>query len=566
MISWGFLQYGVYALLALIAGSLIAGRIPPLLGPATAWLERRDATLLLGLLGALMYWWMWGSLNTVPLVHDEAGYVLQAQIFARGMWAAPAPPLPHFFEQFHVFVTPVLAPKYPPGHALLLVPGVWLGVPGLVPVILNGLTGALLFAIVRRLSNPWVGILAWFLWLVAPANLFFRQSYFSEVSTGFLMLLAWWYLMEWRESGSLRSLVIVSAAVGWSAITRPLTALAFAIPIMVYVVWQGWQRREWRQLLIGAAVGAVMLLLLPWQSVRVTGDWRVTAYRHYSDVYFPFDVPGFDTQDLPPQRELPPDMQQFRQSYLQIHQAHTLEALPTTLRDRLKRILQSTWGSWGVALAPLAAIALLGMTVELGFALVSFALLVLAYLLFAHPAEWVLYYMEAQQIVVMVTAFGVWTLIQWVMRLQRRGAQLPAGESVIRGGVAVCAFLLVLAPFKAKFIAEVRDPFLARGVMQGAFRDMMAALPEPSIVFVRYSRIHDIHASLITNVPDLERANVWTVYDRGAENLDLLPYAEGRVPYIFDEQSGLLHPLDPATGDIAQEDDASVDQSPSGTP
>ncbi len=174
MIAWPLLELGIYAILALVAGSIVAGRLPPFLTRATDWLGTPWPVVGLGLVSAALSWWMWRSLDAVPIVHDEAGYVLQAQIFARGMWAAPAPPLPHFFEQFHVFVSPVLAPKYPPGHAILLIPGVLLGLPGLMPVVLNGLTGALLFALVRRLSNPWVGLLAWFLWLVAPANLFFR--------------------------------------------------------------------------------------------------------------------------------------------------------------------------------------------------------------------------------------------------------------------------------------------------------------------------------------------------------------------------------------------------------
>lgn len=554
MIAWAYLQLGIYAILALIGGSIIAGRLPPFLTRATDWLATTWAPAAVGVLSMMVVWYMWGSLNAVPIVHDEAGYLLQAQIYARGMWTAPAPPLPHFFEQFHVFVTPVLAPKYPPGHAILMIPGVWLGLPGLMPVVLNGLTGALVFALVRRLTNPWVGFLAWFLWLVAPANLFFRQTYFSEVSTGFLMLLAWWYLLDWRDSRTMRSLVFVSATVGWSAITRPLTALAFAIPIIVYVLWQGWRSKAWRQLVVGAAVGGLILLLLPWQSLRVTGDWTLTPYRHYSEVYFPFDVPGFDTHDSPAQRELPPDMVQFRTAYLPIHQAHTVEALPATLRDRVKLILQSTWGSWWVALAPLAAIALIGLTAEAGFALVSFVLLVLAYLLFAHPPEWVLYYLEAQQVVVMITAVGIWRLIQWLMRLQRRGAVIPAGEAIARGGVAVCAFVLVVAPFKAKFIGEVREPFMERGQLQSAFRAMLAQLPEPSVVFVRYSRIHDIHTSLITNVPNLDQAGAWMVYDRGVENLELMAEARGRVPYIFEEYSGVLHRMDPETGDILDAD------------
>jgi hypothetical protein len=566
MIAWPYLELGIYAILALVAGSLIGGRLPAFLTRATDWLGTSWPAVGIGLLSAALYWWIWGSLDAVPVVHDEAGYVLQAEIFARGMWAAPSPPLPHFFEQFHVFVSPVLAPKYPPGHAILLIPGVWLGLPGLMPVILNGLTGALLFSLVRRLSNPWVALLAWFFWLVAPANLFFRVSYFSEVSTGLLMLLAWWYLLDWRESGTTHSLLIVSAAVGWSAITRPLTALAFAIPIIVYVLWQGVQRQAWKQLVAGAAVGTVILLLLPWQNLRVTGDWSLTPYRHYSEVYFPFDVPGFDTHDSPSLRDLPPDMVQFREEFLPIHEAHTVDAIPTILPDRVKAILLSTWGGWWVALAALAAIGLIGISAEAVFALVSAVLLVVAYLLFAHPAHWVLYYMEAQEIVVMFTALGVGKVIQWILRVQRRGAVITDAESIARGGVAVCALLLVMIPFKARFISQTRKPFQERAHEMAAFRDQVAGLPSKSVVYVRYAPTHLFHMSLITNAPDLEKAGAWIVYDRGGENVELLAKADGRLPYIFEEQTGRLHPMDPETGGIHRPTEPLENQGPPETP
>src|SRR5262249_27550061 len=96
------------------------------------------ALVTMGVIGCI-----WGSLRQIPVVHDEASYLLQAETFARWRWAMPSPRLPDFFDQFHVLVTPTFASKYWPGHGILLVPGIWLGVPGLVPLLLNGLAAAL---------------------------------------------------------------------------------------------------------------------------------------------------------------------------------------------------------------------------------------------------------------------------------------------------------------------------------------------------------------------------------------------------------------------------------------
>ena len=71
-----------------------------------------------------------------------------------------------------------------------------------MPVILSGLTGAMLFLLARRLSTPSVALLAWLLWVVTPGNLRFRPVYLTESLTGLLWLASWWSLLEWRRRGA----------------------------------------------------------------------------------------------------------------------------------------------------------------------------------------------------------------------------------------------------------------------------------------------------------------------------------------------------------------------------
>ena len=113
---------------------------------------------------------VWRSLHEPGVVHDERAYLLQAEIFSRGHWAATSPPLAAFFEQMHVFIEPAVFAKYPPGHALTLVPGIWLGLPGLMPVVLAGFSGMLIFWLARR-SNEWTALLTWWLWTTAWVTL-----------------------------------------------------------------------------------------------------------------------------------------------------------------------------------------------------------------------------------------------------------------------------------------------------------------------------------------------------------------------------------------------------------
>src|SRR5687768_12391603 len=86
------------------------------------WL-RRFGHLGAAFVSVVVIWWVWGSIEPLPVVHDESSYVTQAEIFSRFRWTAQTPTFPEFFEQPHVLVVPAVASKYPPGHALLLAIG-----------------------------------------------------------------------------------------------------------------------------------------------------------------------------------------------------------------------------------------------------------------------------------------------------------------------------------------------------------------------------------------------------------------------------------------------------------
>jgi len=60
-------------------------------------LAGRGAVAAAALITAGVTWCVWRTLNDVGTIHDEASYLLQAEIFARGQWTAPGAPIPAFF-------------------------------------------------------------------------------------------------------------------------------------------------------------------------------------------------------------------------------------------------------------------------------------------------------------------------------------------------------------------------------------------------------------------------------------------------------------------------------------
>jgi hypothetical protein len=88
---------------------------------------------------------------------------------------------------------------------------------------------------------------------------------------------------------------------------------------------------------------------------------------------------------------------------------------------------------------------------------------------------------------------------------------------------------------------QARREQASRRAYQLAFSEAASTLPDArTIVFIRYSPRHFVHTSLIANHADLASARTWFVYDRGAEDAELMALAPDRVPYLFDERSGTL--------------------------
>lgn len=521
-------------------------------------LAGRGAVVAAAVVTAAVTLCVWRSLNDVATVHDEASYLLQAQLFARGQWTGPAAPIPAFFEQFHIFVDPVIASKYPPGHSLLLAPGIWIGLPGLVPLLLASGCGALVFALARRLTNPWIAVLTFALWLLGRSELRFHASYFSENTTAFCWLLGFWALLEFRERREASWLAVFTGCVAWGGITRPLTMVAYAIPSAVVVLWTLTRYRawSWRRLAPAAAVGAAIVALLFVGNAKVTGSWRTMPWNVWSREYMPWDKPGFGMDSTPPRRELPHVMSVFADQFSEFHKDYTLANLPTETWYRLSEISESTLGTWRrpdarTLLAPFALIGIVllawGRPVREGrFALVCAVALFASYLSYAHPAPWTLYYLESSWLLPFAAALGLWMTLTMVARRTRGPSVQLLRVASTPATFVTAAFLGALTWFAIPRVNGAREfADLSHATIRGWRTFVQAAIPdERAILFVRYTPTHYVHESLIANDPDLAGARLWIVFDRGAENRRLAALAPERTLYLFDEKTRVLTRLD----------------------
>ena len=479
---------------------------------------------------------VWGSLAKASIGSDEQAYLLQANIFASGRLVANARPLPEFFQQFHVFVTPVLAGKYPPGHALLLTLGIWLGLPGLVPALSTAIMCGALCVLAQRFADDLTAALTVGLATTSGIALRFNPSYFSETTTAMALVVSWWAILRYWETDRARWLALCGAASALGAITRPLTMLASGIPMLVLVFGIVGRRRAWKHLLPALPVAACILGFSAVWNARVTGHWYRLPWAEYARLYAPSDRLGFGASpDRPAAPSLTADEKATDEVYRQLHASYTIRDVPAAASDRAANIIRGTWSYGGVpGLAILIAVGLIPLAVSrltLGTVLCVFV----AYLFFAIPPTWTLYYLELQAPLGFLTAVGLVggtrAAVRWA---GRRRPAWEANRPAIVGAALGLVILWLAVPALAR-ISSYRRAHADYRRYHERFLSAVARLPSPrSIVFVRYAPGHG-EEKLVENVPDLASAPVWVVHDCGAHNSALTALAPERVPYLYRE-------------------------------
>ncbi len=185
----------------------------------------------------------------VPHIEDEVAYVWQAKAIDEGHLTIPTPP--HNRSYVVPFIVDYLGErfsKYPPGWPALLAIAIRLGLRVWINPLLAGLGVWLTYQLGKRIFGEFVGVLAAGLTVTSP---FFLMNSGSLLSHPFGLVLSSLFALGWLESfwdntadktveNRTRAkkqwwFTILSAlALGVLIITRPMTALAVAVPFGIH--------------------------------------------------------------------------------------------------------------------------------------------------------------------------------------------------------------------------------------------------------------------------------------------------------------------------------------------
>jgi hypothetical protein len=170
----------------------------------------------------------------IPHVQDSIAQVFHAKILAQGSLTAESPPLREFFEFTHVINNGKWYSQYPPGHIVLLVPALLLGVPWIVNPLLGSLTVVLLYFLGRELYSDSIGRVSALLGLGSQFLLFMSSEFMNHATALFFFTLFLYFVARVVKSGNVWHAIAAGGALGWMLNTRPLTAAGVVVPFALY--------------------------------------------------------------------------------------------------------------------------------------------------------------------------------------------------------------------------------------------------------------------------------------------------------------------------------------------
>lgn len=245
--------------------------------------------------------------EAIPHIEDEVAYVWQAKALLEGKLTVPSPVHPRSnLVPFVVDLNGERFGKYPPGWPALLALAIQLGLRAWINPLLAGLGVWLTYQLGRRCFNPLVGLLAAGLTVTSP---FFMMNSGSLLSHPFGLVLsalfslgwlkAFWKEEQQNEGADIHSeprklwkyTILAAITLGILILTRPMTALAVALPFSMhglYLMLRGDRVIRLRLLTFGLISIIFIGLYFLWQYL-LTGNALLNPYT----LWWAYDRVGF---------------------------------------------------------------------------------------------------------------------------------------------------------------------------------------------------------------------------------------------------------------------------------
>ncbi|GJM29139.1 MAG: hypothetical protein DHS20C17_17740 [Cyclobacteriaceae bacterium] len=252
------------------------------------------AFVLFGGLRLIMLYW---DPIGLPDDHDEFANLLQAETFAQGRLANPAPGLAEHFESFHILVNPTYASKYPPGQSFFLYLGIklfghpWYGV--LLSCML--MVTCLVWMIRGYCTTGWTVVIGVFIILRFALWNYWASSYWGGAVAAMGGALIFGSIPRF-SSGKKGQLLFASLCFGLGLTilsqTRPFEGLLVSIIPGIYLITLVVKNLRKGQTRVAAQMITPMVIVLmfnfsfsAYYNYKITGDPLKLPYQLHGEQY-----------------------------------------------------------------------------------------------------------------------------------------------------------------------------------------------------------------------------------------------------------------------------------------
>jgi len=391
------------------------------------------------------------------LTTDENSYLFQAWLFLQGQISQPSPPgVESFFHRMVINDEQAgWLSRYPPAHAVWMMPGVAIDYPRIMVAVAAFLSVWFLTKAGDRLNIPiWmtVGLLfaSPYFWLMQGSVL----SHTSGLAATAIMM---WAYITWLEDRKNNFLMIAGLAWAFLFLNRTFTAFLIAIPFGIHVLYELIKSRKLHDLIgtiVFASSAFIGVILFFIYNYLVTGDPLLPTYLYYNKT----DGLGFGIRNQPDYLFTPQKGWEF-------------------IRFNIEALNVRLWGFWGSLIAWIA-LALAGWRSQ-GVSLMMLFATLLVWL--GYGAFWFkgikevapVYYYETLVFMILLAGLGVNKIFSMDWRIPK----------VIKVFVSI-AIIALVAQASARTFHKYGSEIIHRHIEKAHYQKMIKAVPPNSIVLL----------------------------------------------------------------------------------
>jgi len=214
----------------------------------------------------------------LPMIGDDIAQYTHAKLIAKGLFSIPNHPMPDFFPMIHVINNGARwYSMYQLGHLLPLAVGHFFGVPYLADPIMCGVSAVFLYLIAYDNYGKKIARVVGLLTILCVEWWYMGSDYMNHNSSMLGCMIFVWAWMRFLQNFKKKYSFIAGAAIGFALITRPITAIGFALPFALYGLYKLWKKplRNWLAVLPAIIAFAMFMVWQFYFNLKTTGDYLV---------------------------------------------------------------------------------------------------------------------------------------------------------------------------------------------------------------------------------------------------------------------------------------------------